>query len=105
MEATEQAAESGDVLFQKVYLPVFQKVAASRGHVAQSDDELADQLKIAACLRVQEQAAVQQAAKAEEGTVKAAASHLEALTFGEASMATSFADDPEVNKALTQICG
>ena len=104
--STEQKLTPGDVLFQHVYLPAFRKVAQLRGHAPASDEELVDQLKIAAYLRMHEQAAAQQQLQAGSGVTKEAAARLEAMTLGSVpNEPAEVTNVPAVKEALSQLCG
>ena len=108
-KTAEAGPQVGDVLFQKVYLPAFMKAAAERGIVPTNDAELHDMLKIAAMLRLQESAAVEEQAAQTAGVLHKAAAVLETATFGEASnekqaeALDAIANDPEVKQALAQL--
>ena len=90
-----KSAEKLDVLFEKVYLPVFMDKLAERGIQVKSEDELQEVLKIAALTRAHVEATDAEEANA-PSAIKQAAASLEALTYGEQNLASAFLQDPEV---------
>lgn len=95
---SDKQADKLDVLFGKVYLPVFMQKLASKGVKVTSEADLQESLKIAAMLRMHQQAEpVEQAPSA----IKMAAANLEAMTFGQKSATAGFLQDPEVVAALS----
>ena len=94
--STENTAAKQDVLFGKVYLPVFMQKLAERGVALKSEADLEGTLKIAAMARAHQAAPV-----VETSVIKEAADKLEAMTYGkQANLAAEFIKDPEVAAAL-----
>ena len=91
-----------EVLFQRVYLPEFVKAAQARGVPVQSEDDVAELLKIAVNLRVHAAAAAQEAQQGSHGLLKEAANRLEMLTSGQAPAddGRQYLQDPELVKAF-----
>lgn len=96
--SNEKQAEKMDVLFGKVYLPVFMQKLASRGVEVKTEEDLQEALKCAAMLRMHQQSAVEE--QPAMSAIKAASASLEALTFGQQNAVTEFLKDPEVAAAL-----
>lgn len=94
MTENEKVAEKLDVLFQKVYLPVFIDKLASCGVKVDSEEELGDILKIAALTRAH--ASDVPAETPKSSVIKQAASSLEAMTVGNAGIIDSILQDPEI---------
>ena len=87
-----------DVLFGKVYLPVFMQKLASRGVELKSEADLEGSLKIAAMTRMHQAAAP---AQEERSVIKEAAARLESQMNNQPqNVAASFLQDPEVVAAL-----
>lgn len=86
-----------EVLFGKVYLPVFLQKLASRGVEIKSEGDLQESLKIAALARMHQE---KQPVEQPRSIIKEAAAKLEAMTVGNAGVAQSFLQDPEVTAAL-----
>ena len=93
--STEKTAEKMDVLFGKVYIPVFMQKLAEKGVAVKSEADLEGALKIAAMTRNAQQPVVE-----EKSVIKEAAARLEALASGQ-NVAGSFLKDPEVIAALS----
>ena len=88
-----------DVLFGKVYLPVFMQKLASRGVKLETEADLEGSLKIAAMTR--SHVAAQPAAEP-VSVIKEAAARLESQLHSQTqSTAASFLQDPEIVAALS----
>ena len=96
--SNENQAEKLDVLFGKVYLPVFMQKLAAAGVKVANEEDLQETLKVAAMLRTH---VAQTEAKPVVSAIKAASASLEKLTYGPKSIVDSFATDPEVIAALS----
>ena len=96
--ATENKPDKLEVLFGKVYLPVFMQKLASRGVEVKTEEDLQGTLKIAAMARIQQGA---EQPVEQPSVIKEAAARLEAMTFNkEANLAAEFVKDPEVAAVL-----
>jgi len=96
----EALIKASQKVYRNVYIPAFLKAAADAGIQFQTEDQLANALKIAALVRLHEEQAVQAQAAQGEDMLSKAASALESLTFGEQGQAPAAVVDPEVKQAL-----
>lgn len=88
-----------DVLFGKVYLPVFMQKLASRGVKLNSEADLEGSLKIAAMTRMHQ---ANTPAQEERSVIKEAAARLEGQMFNQPRSASEmFLQDPEIVAALS----
>ena len=92
----DKNAEKVDVLFEKVYAPVFMQKLAENGIVPQDEEEAQELFKIAAFARLH---AVDEAEQP-RSVIKEASASLEAITMGGADPAEAFLSDDAVAQAL-----
>lgn len=92
-----------EVLFDKVYVPVFASELQKLGVALKGEEQLAETLKIAAMIRLHQQASDQR--PSDTDLLKQASANLEAMTFAREqapveSAAQSYLRDPEVAAAI-----
>lgn len=96
----EALAKASQTLYEKVYIPAFMKAAADAGIQFETEDQLANALKIAGLVRLHEEQAMAQQAEQGGDILSKAASALEQMTFGEQAAAPQPVEDPEIKQAL-----
>ena len=94
MSENEKSAEKLDVLFSKVYLPVFMNKLAECGVAVESEEDLQGLLKIAALTRAHTE--TEGPAEKTPSAIEKAASSLEALAMGNVPVIASLLQDPDI---------
>jgi len=92
-----------EVLFDKVYVPVFAAELQKLGVALKGEEQLAETLKIAAMIRMHQAASDQR--PTDTDLLKQASANLEAMTFAQQtpvveSAAQAYLKDPEVAAAI-----